>query len=203
MHQRQGQPETRTTALNTPRLNGAAVQAHIFGSDRQAQARTAQGTFPGSIGTPETVKYLRRLFIAQTNTMVTDGDAQRRLAGGNIYVNGLRLAVLNSVKQQVAEHTFNTHPVHIHHNLLLTSVNIKFSARAFKVWQGLLKHIHQNTHKVMRIDIRQGATGIKPGNFEQVSQQILEPSHLIMQQLNTSALHGREILPPIIQQLGT
>ena len=69
--------------------------------------------------------------------------------------------------------------------------------------QGLLKHIHQNTHKVMRIDIRQGATGIKPGNFEQVSQQILEPSHLIMQQLHTSALHGCEILPPIIQQLGT
>ena len=178
MNQRKVHRKAGAAALLAPCLKRASVQAHILSRNRQAQAGTAQGALTRGIGTPETVEDLNSFVLGQADTVVAHGDTQVRGVRIDIHINRPGFTVLNRVIQQVAQHTLNTHTVHIDHDALVVRVHIQLRVRPLQVRQSLLQNIRQHLNEVLGINRQHCTTGVEARNLEQVGQHRLEAVHL-------------------------
>ena len=108
--------------------------------------------------------------------------------------------MLDSVKEEITQNTFNANPIDININMRLLRMHNKPGPGTFQMRNNLDQNIVKNTHKVFSVDVQNGAACIKARNFQKVRKQGLEAIHLVMHKLHTARLHRIEGVTRVIKE---
>ena len=100
---RHGQPELGAHARSAPRRQPAVVQVGVLHGDGQTESRPADRAGSGGIGPPEPVEHLPGLVGLETHPVIAHGDGDGGIVALDVDVDGMSLAVLDGVDQQVAQ----------------------------------------------------------------------------------------------------
>ena len=182
-HQRQGEPEARTLAGFTPRLQTALVQPGVLDADRQPEAGASGAPHPRRIGAPEAAEHQLLLARPQADAVVAHRDGDGVLVGRHADAHRLALGVVDGVGDEVAQDAFDAARIDLGDDGLVGHVDDQLDAGVLGEMADVVERALDRRAEILRFDRQLGDTRVVAGDLQQIGEQRLEPVQLVDHQL--------------------